>query len=304
MLPETPGTGAWKFAHDVVEALSRRGLLVDVHVYTYPSGRSGHPWVSQHQGAVGHSPGPGPAGPAHPTRHLPGTTQETARWSTSHKAWSVSPEVRTEPLELLRLLPIPGWKRAIDLVGAGTALTMLLPLLVAAGLAVKISSPGPMLFVQMRAGRGGRPFRMYKFRTMCVDAEQRKAELSVHSEQDGPAFKMRDDPRVTRVGRVLRKTSIDELPQLWNVLKGEMSLVGPRPLPCDEAEACHRSWYRRRHDVLPGLTCIWQVHGRSRVSFEEWMRTDAAYIRSLGFLRDLLILLQTIPAVLMRRGAC
>jgi lipopolysaccharide/colanic/teichoic acid biosynthesis glycosyltransferase len=212
--------------------------------------------------------------------------------------------VRTEPLELLRLYPVPGWKQTIDVFGAGIALIVLLPLLLAAGLAVKLSSPGPMLFVQLRAGRGGRPFRMYKFRTMCADAERRKAELSIHSEQDGPAFKMRNDPRVTRVGRVLRKTSIDELPQLWNVLKGDMSLVGPRPLPCDEAEACHRCWYRRRHDVLPGLTCIWQVRGRSRVSFEEWMRMDAAYIRSLGFLRDLLILLQTIPAVLLRRGAC
>jgi lipopolysaccharide/colanic/teichoic acid biosynthesis glycosyltransferase len=138
---------------------------------------------------------------------------------------------------------------------------------------------------------------------MVTDAEAQQAMLRKHSEQDGPAFKMRNDPRVTPIGRLLRKTSIDELPQLWNVLKGDMSLVGPRPLPCHEAQACHR-WHRRRHDVLPGLTCIWQLHGRSRVSFEEWMRMDVAYTRSMGVLRDALILLHTVPAVLLRRGAC
>ena len=138
---------------------------------------------------------------------------------------------------------------------------------------------------------------------MCVDAESQKAELRAQSEQDGPAFKMAKDPRVTPLGRLLRKTSIDELPQLFNVLLGDMSLVGPRPLPCEESNRCE-AWQRRRLDVTPGLTCIWQVRGRSKVSFSEWARMDVEYIRSRSLLSDLKLILKTIPAVLFRRGAC
>jgi lipopolysaccharide/colanic/teichoic acid biosynthesis glycosyltransferase len=135
-----------------------------------------------------------------------------------------------------------------------------------------------------------------------VDAEKRQAELRVRSEQDGPAFKMTHDPRVTRLGAILRKTSLDELPQLWNVLKGDMSLVGPRPLPCSESSACSQ-WQRRRLDVTPGITCLWQVKGRSTVSFPEWMRMDINYIRTRRLMRDISLLLLTVPAVLLRRGA-
>jgi lipopolysaccharide/colanic/teichoic acid biosynthesis glycosyltransferase len=137
---------------------------------------------------------------------------------------------------------------------------------------------------------------------MIVDAEAKKKELKQRNEQDGPAFKIKDDPRVTRVGKLLRKSSIDELPQLWNVLRGDMTLVGPRPLPVSESEACE-GWQRRRLDVTPGLTCIWQVKGRSRVSFAEWVRMDVAYIRRRTLFNDLRIIAQTIPAVLLRRGA-
>jgi lipopolysaccharide/colanic/teichoic acid biosynthesis glycosyltransferase len=167
---------------------------------------------------------------------------------------------------------------------------------------VKLTSAGPMIFRQRRTGLGGKSFVLYKFRTMVVNAEARKAELRKLSEQDGPAFKLRNDPRVTRIGRVLRQTSLDELPQLWNVLKGDMSLVGPRPLPCDEASACE-PWQQKRSDITPGITCIWQVKGRSRVTFEEWIRMDLKYARRRKFLNDLTILFQTIPAVLRRRGA-
>ena len=159
-----------------------------------------------------------------------------------------------------------------------------------------------IIFTQERAGLGGKPFKIYKFRTMIADAEKMKEALRKHSEQDGPAFKMKNDPRVTRLGRILRKTSIDELPQLFNVLKGDMTLVGPRPLPLKEADGCQQ-WQRRRLDVTPGLTCIWQVRGRSTVSFADWVRMDVAYIRRRTFFQDIRILLQTIPAVLLRRGA-
>jgi lipopolysaccharide/colanic/teichoic acid biosynthesis glycosyltransferase len=181
-------------------------------------------------------------------------------------------------------------------------LVVLAPLFAIIAIAVKLSSPGPVIFAQRRSGRGGRPFLMYKFRTMVADAEARKAELLTQNEQDGPAFKIKNDPRVTAVGRFLRKTSLDELPQLWNVLKGEMSLVGPRPLPCAEAEACE-GWQRRRLDVTPGITCIWQVRGRSQVSFADWVRMDMQYIRAQSLQQDLKLLLLTVPAVLLRRGA-
>jgi lipopolysaccharide/colanic/teichoic acid biosynthesis glycosyltransferase len=172
----------------------------------------------------------------------------------------------------------------------------------AAAATIKLTSKGPVLFAQKRAGLGGKPFKIYKFRTMVVDAEALKAKLKAQNEQDGPAFKIKDDPRVTKVGKFLRKTSIDELPQLWNVLIGDMTLVGPRPLPVNESDACE-GWQRRRLDVTPGLTCIWQVKGRSRVSFAEWVRMDVAYIRRRTFWHDVTILAQTIPAVLLRRGA-
>ncbi|HQY89821.1 MAG TPA: sugar transferase, partial [Tepidisphaeraceae bacterium] len=151
-------------------------------------------------------------------------------------------------------------------------------------------------------GLGGRPFTIYKFRTMCTDAEARQKHLRQLSEQDGPAFKLKKDPRITRIGALLRKTSIDELPQLFNVLNGTMTLVGPRPLPVFEADAC-KSWHQRRHDVTPGLTCIWQVHGRSRVKFEEWMRMDMRYAKRRTFWQDAKLVISTVPAVIMRRGA-
>jgi lipopolysaccharide/colanic/teichoic acid biosynthesis glycosyltransferase len=197
---------------------------------------------------------------------------------------------------------MPWWKRAVDVAGAAVGLAVLSPVLVASAVAIKLSSPGPVIFRQKRAGLGGRPFTIFKFRTMCADAEAKKKALRAISEQDGPAFKLAHDPRITKVGHFLRKTSIDELPQLLNVLKGDMSLVGPRPLPVDEQEGCER-WQRRRVDVTPGLTCIWQVKGRSRVTFAEWVRMDVAYMRRRTVFHDLSILLRTIPAVLFRRGA-
>jgi lipopolysaccharide/colanic/teichoic acid biosynthesis glycosyltransferase len=212
------------------------------------------------------------------------------------------PDAGAPGVEVLLVHRLPFWKRIIDLIGAGIGLLMLAPIMAIIAIAIKGTSKGPILFKQRRAGLGGQPFYIYKFRTMIVDAEQQKAALRKFSEQDGPAFKLTNDPRITRIGKFLRETSLDELPQLWNVLLGDMSLVGPRPLPMDESAACDR-WQRRRLDVTPGLTCIWQVKGRSRVTFAEWMRMDVNYIRRRTIWHDVKILAETIPAVLLRKGA-
>jgi exopolysaccharide biosynthesis polyprenyl glycosylphosphotransferase len=194
-------------------------------------------------------------------------------------------------------------KRLLDVVGALILLLLLAPVMVLAALAVKLSSPGPVLFAQVRYGYMKRLFRAYKFRTMVVDAERLQAELEDRNEVSGPVFKIRRDPRVTRVGRFLRRTSIDELPQLWNVLIGEMSLVGPRPLPVRDVGRFAEPWLMRRFSVPPGLTCLWQISGRSEVAFEQWIALDLEYIDRWSLLLDASILLRTVPAVLRCRGA-
>ena len=209
---------------------------------------------------------------------------------------------QTEGMEPFFVLEMPWWKRGIDIIGSVTGLILTSPILLAAAVAIKMTSPGPILFRQRRSGAGDKPFVIYKFRTMRIGAEDEKEALRIHSEQDGPAFKMADDPRVTRLGRLLRQTSIDELPQFWNVLKGEMSLVGPRPLPCAESDASEH-WHRRRLDVAPGITGSWQVNGRSSIPFADWARLDLRYAGSVSLTHDLKILVMTIPAVLSRRGA-
>ena len=198
---------------------------------------------------------------------------------------------------------LPAWKRSTDLVVAGGALAMLWPVMVGIALAIKLDSPGPVIFKQQRAGLGGQPYAIWKFRTMRSDAEAMRSQLLGVNEQDGPAFKLRADPRVTRVGALLRKTSLDELAQLVNILRGQMTLVGPRPLPLIESDGC-APWQRRRLDVTPGLTCIWQVWGRSSVTFNEWVRMDLRYQRKRTPRYDLKILLATVPAVIRQRGAC
>ncbi len=199
------------------------------------------------------------------------------------------------------------WKRGVDVAAAGVGLLALAPMMGLIALAIRLDSRGPVLFRQPRAGLGGRVFKIAKFRTMVPDAEDvmRRTNLRSASEQDGAAFKLKNDPRVTRVGAILRATSLDELPQLWNVLVGEMTLVGPRPLPTSESDAC-LPWQQRRLDVTPGLTCIWQVHGRSRVKFDEWMRMDLRYVHhssgAFGIAHDLTLLAKTLPAVFLKRG--
>ncbi len=191
-------------------------------------------------------------------------------------------------------------KRAIDIIGAGLGLIVLSPLLIAVAVAIKVTSPGPVLFSQTRAGRGGKPFRIHKFRTMYLDAERRKTELA--SEVDGPLFKVREDPRVTRVGRLLRKSSLDELPQLLNVIVGQMSLVGPRPFVQAESDQL-KGWAARRFDVRPGMTGLWQTSGRNDLPFEELRRLDYLYVASWSLWWDLSILWHTPSRVLRQDGA-
>ena len=192
-------------------------------------------------------------------------------------------------------------KRQIDMILSLLALVALSPLMAAIALAIKITSTGPVLFQQTRSGLNGRLFQVLKFRTMCVDAEARKDALLARNEVSGPVFKMRVDPRITRVGRFLRKYSLDELPQLFNVLRGDMSLVGPRP-PIPEEVQKYDFWQLRRLSMRPGITCIWQVSGRNKIAFEEWMRLDLRYIDNWSLSLDFLILMRTIPAVLRGSG--
>jgi exopolysaccharide biosynthesis polyprenyl glycosylphosphotransferase len=213
-----------------------------------------------------------------------------------------------KPMLVFRATPDISWslmlKNAMDRLGALAILIVAIPVFVVVALAVRFSSKGPVVFRQQRAGLYGRPFTMLKFRTMIADAEQRKEELEALNQMKGPVFKVENDPRITPVGRLLRKTSIDELPQLINVLKGEMSLVGPRPLPLYEVEKFAQASHRRRLSMKPGLTCLWQVRGRNQVvDFDEWVQMDLEYIDNWSFWLDLVILLRTIPVVLFGWGA-
>lgn len=200
-----------------------------------------------------------------------------------------------------------GWpiviKRLLDIVVSLTSLVLLSPFLLIVAALAKLDSPGPVLFGQERVGLNKRRFRMYKFRTMVDGAEEQQVELEDRNEVSGPVFKLKNDPRITRLGRFLRKTSIDELPQLFNVLRGDMSLVGPRPLPVRDYEKFDEDWQRRRISVRPGMTCLWQINGRSSLDFEKWMELDMCYIDHWSLWLDLKILAKTMPAVLRGTGA-
>ena len=204
----------------------------------------------------------------------------------------------TTPAQIGQLLV----KMIMDRVLTFLGLIVLSPLMGGIALAIKLSGPGPVLFTQIRSGLNGRIFKMFKFRTMVENAEQLREELEARNEMSGPVFKMRKDPRVTRVGRWLRKYSIDELPQLFNVLLGDMSLVGPRP-PIPQEVAKYERWQRRRLSMKPGLTCFWQIGGRNEIDFDEWMELDLKYIDTWSLKLDIIILLKTIPVVLLGRGA-
>lgn len=203
--------------------------------------------------------------------------------------------------------PGEGWemlvKRTIDIGFAAFLLIILWPFLVLVALAIKLSSPGPIFFQQERIGLNKRRFKIWKFRTMVPNAERMMSQLESRNEVSGPVFKIKNDPRITPIGKLLRRTSIDELPQLFNVLHGDMSLVGPRPLPVRDYEGFSEDWQRRRFSVKPGITCLWQINGRSGVSFDQWMLLDLEYMDRWSLWLDLEILVKTVPAVLKGSGA-
>jgi exopolysaccharide biosynthesis polyprenyl glycosylphosphotransferase len=217
-------------------------------------------------------------------------------------------ELFGHPLLVFRSAPETSWqslaKMLMDFFGALLLLILLSPLFLLIAAAIKCVSPGPVFFRQQRSGLSGAPFTLYKFRTMVTNAEQFKHELEAMNEMRGPVFKVTNDPRVTRIGKWLRRYSLDELPQLFNVLRGEMSLVGPRPLPVDEVKRFNDLAHRRRLSVKPGITCLWQISGRNQIAdFKEWVRLDLEYIDNWSLWLDLKILLRTIPAVFAATGA-
>lgn len=264
LLPDTPKAGAWKVASDVCDFYPFGSERPNCEVYVYPDEST-------------------------PTR------------DDSQNRTAQPIEGNNISLESLFAHPTPVLKRAVDVVGASVGLLISAPIIAVLAVLIKFTSPGPAFYSQLREGHGGRRFHMHKLRSMRVGAHTEQALLRAQSVQDGPAFKMRHDPRTTWIGRLIRKTSLDELPQLWNVLAGDMSLVGPRPLPVEESLQCE-GWQRRRLDVKPGLTCVWQVRGRSTVTFESWMRMDLEYVRRRSLSYDFKLLLSTFPSLLLKRG--
>lgn len=294
LLPGTDKNGAQHVARDVCAAVQRYGLKLSVGIMCYPDNLD--------ELTAG---GTDAADAGTLTRWdlLPfvveGMIDELTRENAHEQQGNRAP---VAPMQGLLVRPMPWWKRTIDIAFSAFGLAVLWPVLAVIAILIRLTSRGPAIFKQQRTGLGGRVFTIYKFRTMVQDAEAQKEAMRPLSEQDGPAFKLTNDPRVTKIGHFLRSTSLDELPQLWNVLKGDMSLVGPRPLPVSEADGCTQ-WQKRRHDVTPGLTCLWQVEGRSTVSFITWMRMDARYVAARNLTRDLKLLFWTIPSVLLRKGA-
>ncbi len=308
LLPETRPAGAEQFAKKVLaefqESNSKPGRKIDHEICTYPL--DGPHIDAQDQDPSELEPtsvfdrGSRAEGLETPDVTLRSEEGAPGQAQAQAQAQSASP---AKDLAQAFLQPVSPFRRTVDILVSGTAILLLAPVYVVAALAVKLTTPGDIIFTQLRAGRGGVPFKFYKFRSMYVDAEARRAALQDQNEHNqGPIFKMKGDPRITRVGKILRKTSIDELPQLFNVLKGDMTLIGPRPPTLDEV-ANYDLWQRKRLDLTGGITCIWQVSGRSEINFNEWVRMDIDYQRRKSFWFDVKLLFKTIGAVVTGRGA-
>lgn len=308
LMPETVSRGAWTFADEILERAAALQLAYDCEVFTYPAD-----WPAEKSGGSDEGARRAIGDGIDQHSRFKSVSSETAGQAATKAVRKSQPEglglVRDgagdRPVaDMLNLFyrPVPVWKRTMDIVVSAVLLLLLLPLIALVSLAIRLDSPGPIVFRQKRAGVGGKPFTFYKFRSMYIDAEARRKALEEQNEATGPVFKMRNDPRITPVGRLLRRLSIDEIPQLWNVLRGDMTLVGPRPPILDEVHR-YEPWQRQRLDTKGGLTCIWQVSGRSNVPFVDWMRMDLRYIAKRSLFFDLSLLAKTAGAILTRRGA-
>jgi lipopolysaccharide/colanic/teichoic acid biosynthesis glycosyltransferase len=314
LLPETDKDGTLQVANAIAEIAVEHSLSVDTEVSIYP-------WddeliaLSNELKTLGefedesNDEPPSDQNGAHDSQNFCSSNRKANRKANrkSNGSGNGSAFVKTDKVDLVKHSFVkpertPWWKRSVDIICSGTGILMLSPIFLVAALAIKFTSPGPIFFQQMREGKNGKPFGIYKFRTMVIDAEAKQDELRGESEQDGPAFKLTNDPRVTTVGKYLRKSCVDELPQLLNVLLGQMSLVGPRPLPVGESHAC-TAWQRARLTVLPGLTCTWQARGGRDVKFAQWMRMDLDYIERRSFWFDMKLIVETAFIALLHRGS-
>lgn len=299
LLPETTPAGAAVVANDLTDLGRSKGIQLSTEIFVYPESSIAGAGVDSNQHGAGLSKEFPPGG-------FPSSNEAAGPFDKTKAEGEEAVDViegSTDQAQAFKLIqPTPWWKRCLDLGGASLGLVVLAPLFILIAVGIKITSKGPVLYTQWREGKDGRVFRIYKFRTMLIDADQHLSAFRELSEQDGPAFKLKDDPRITPLGRYLRKCCADELPQLFNVLRGEMSLVGPRPLPLEESYQCE-IWQRRRLDVLPGLTCFWQVDGGREVPFDEWMRMDIAYTRSRNFFTDAKLIFKTVLVTILHRGS-
>jgi len=294
LLPDTSAEGAWKVAEDISEIYPPGPGRPECEVFAYPNKKG----LNKRNGRDDNFPKDDfPEDSGSSDQVLKESENEIAR-SLTRDGSRDSSKV-TDEFFFAKSLPL--WKRSLDILGGSVGLLASLPILAVAAMTVKSTSSGPAFFCQRREGLGGKPFVMWKLRTMQADAEEKKHELREMSQQDGPAFKMENDPRTTPVGKFLRWSSMDELPQFWNVIIGDMSLVGPRPLPVEESAACE-GWHRRRLHVRPGMTCTWQVCERGNVSFDDWVRMDLRYAKKPSLLVDLRLLILTLPSLLIQKG--
>lgn len=299
LLPETEKEGTLRCANDLTEIAVSHGYEVDTEVSIYPDDDELISLADElRSDDFDNDP---------PVKHShadwsKASNLENVEKNGESKGTDLSARVKMTKHAFVKSYKTPVWKRAIDIVGAGGGLLMLSPLLLVAAAGVKLTSKGPVFFSQMREGKNGKQFGILKFRTMVTDAEAMQAELRSLSEQDGPAFKLKDDPRITKIGKYLRKSCIDELPQLVNVLTGDMSLVGPRPLPVHESLECV-AWQRARLTVLPGLTCTWQAYAARDTKFAEWMRMDLEYIENRSFWNDIKLIFDTAFVAILHKGS-
>lgn len=309
MLPMTNVFGARKVQQTIVDACELIGIQIDASIFTYGSSETFERGVQNDNRDLHDSDSDfglecRTQASIHAASHVIMTPQARAiRADGDSQLRSVgSAELNHHStVSTTHFCPqYPKWKRATDVVGSLFGLLFAGPVILTAAIAIKATSKGPIFFRQMRTGQFGNPFVMYKLRTMVVDAEELKAKLHALNERDGPAFKIKNDPRVTLVGKFLRSTGIDELPQLWNILIGNMAIVGPRPLPCHEDAQC-KTWQRRRLDTKPGLTCVWQISKSRDISFEDWMRMDLQYSRERSVRSDVSLVFKTVMAVFLGR---